>query len=132
MDNCYPKREKLCSKIIIDKLFAEANMFYDFPLKILWNIEPLPEKVPVQSAVTVSKRRFKQAVKRNLLKRRMREAFRVHKHSLYEKVNTLNLQVAVMIIYNHGKIVHYKKIEAAMIYLLKKAVDALDKMYPES
>ena len=132
MDNSYPKKEKLCSKIIIDRLFSESKSVYSFPLKVFWIIETLPEEVSVQSTVTVSKRKFKHAVKRNLLKRRMREAFRLNKHDLYNKVNSLNLQLALMIIYNHGEILPFKSIEEAMIKALGKITVKLDEKYSGS
>jgi ribonuclease P protein component len=132
MNNSYPKKEKLCSKIIIDRLFSDAKSVYSFPLKVFWIIETLPEEVPVQSTVTVSKRKFKHAVKRNLLKRRMREAFRLNKHDLYDKVNSLNLQLALMIIYNHGEIFPYKTIEDALIKALNKITVKLDEIGSDS
>jgi len=122
----YPKAEKLCSKNIIDKLFTDRRPIYEFPLKIFWIVEQLPENVPVQSTVTVSKRRFKPAYKRNLLKRRMREAFRLNKETLYAKVESNNFQLAIMIIYNHAEILPYREIEPAMIIALAKIVSKLD------
>ena len=132
MDNSYPKKEKLCSKNIIDKLFIDANVVYEFPLKIFWIVDTLPVNVPVQSTVSVPKRKFKQAVKRNLLKRKMREAFRINKHFLYYKAGTLKLQIALMIVYNHGEIVPYRKIEPAMIAALDKIVKKLDKLLQQT
>ena len=127
MNNSYPKAEKLCSRNIIDKLFTNRRAIYEFPLKVVWLLEQLPENVPVQSAVTVSKRRFKRAYKRNLLKRRMREAFRLNKEALYAKVKSQNKQLALMIIYNHAEILPYNQIEPAMIAALEKIISKLDK-----
>lgn len=120
MENTYPKKEKLCSKNIIDGFFHKNKPIYDFPLKIFWQISELPADVPCQSIVTVSKRRFKRAVIRNLLKRRMREAFRLNKAELYMKLNKTNIQIALMIIYNHSEIHSFKTIETAMIKCFAK------------
>ena len=127
MSNSYPKAEKLCSRNIIDKLFADRHSVYEFPLKIMWTIEKLPENVPVQSSVTVSKHRFKRAYKRNLLKRRMREAFRLNKQTLYKKVENESKQLALMIIYNHAEILPYNQIETAMSAALGKIITKLEK-----
>jgi ribonuclease P protein component len=132
MNNSYPKIEKLCSKYLIDKMFNEGKSVYEFPVKIFWILEKLPADVPVQSTVTVSKRKFKRAVKRNLLKRRMREAFRNNKHDLYQKASSLNIQIALMIIYNHGKIVPYKVIEPAIINALNKLINQLNQLPPQT
>ncbi len=125
MDNSYPKKEKLCSKNLIDRLFSDAKSVYSFPLKIFWIIEKLPEEVPVQSTVTASKRKFKRAVKRNLLKRRMREAFRLNKHNLYATLNSNNQQIAMMVIYNHSEILPFSEIDRAMKNGLDKIVNLL-------
>lgn len=122
MNYRYPKAEKLCSKVIIDKIFEEQKPIYEYPLKVLWIIEPLPQDVFVQSAVTVSKRRFKLAVHRNLIKRRLREAFRLNKHDLYITAESKKLQLAVIFIYNHSKILPFSSIEPAMIKALDKIV----------
>lgn len=130
MDYSYPKKEKLCSKIIIEKLFDAQKPVYEFPLKMFWIINELPENVPVQSVVTASKRRFKHANKRNLLKRRMREAFRLNKNPLYDKLKELNLQMALMIVYNHDEILSFQRIETAMIKSFEKLIKKLDENIP--
>ena len=128
MNFTYPKKEKLCSHVIIDKLFVDSKPVYEFPLKFVFLLHPLPENVPVQSVMNVSKRRFKRAYKRNLLKRRMREAFRLNKNDLYQKVEQINQQLALMILYNHSEILPYIEIEKGMKKGFEKIISRLQKI----
>ncbi len=116
----FKKEERLCSKKIIDQLFSGGASFLSFPLKVIYVPGKLPSKYPVQAAFSASKKNFKRAVKRNLLKRRMRESYRLHKHTLYEDCDK---QLAVFFIYVGKEIVEYKRIESAM----KKALVRLQK-----
>ncbi len=74
--------------------------------------------VVAQSAVAVSKRKFKRAVHRNLLKRRIREAFRLNKVLLYEQLEARNAQLALLIVYNHNKILKYSDIEKSLVLII--------------
>ncbi len=112
----FKKEERLCSKKVIDKLFSEGKAFLSFPLKIIYLDTKLPVDNNIQIGFTVSKKNFKKAVHRNLLKRRMREAYRLNKHLLTEKV-TEN-QMAIFVIFIGKEITDFKTIEQA----LKKAL----------
>ncbi|MFW6246341.1 MAG: ribonuclease P protein component, partial [Tangfeifania sp.] len=79
----FQKKEKLCSKKQFDKLFADGSSFLVYPLKVVFIETELSGRYPAQAAFTVSKKLFKSAVKRNLLKRRMREAYRLNKPDFY-------------------------------------------------
>jgi ribonuclease P protein component len=115
----FKKEEKLCSKILIDRIFADGETFLSFPLKIAFvKLEP-SSKSPVVAAFTVGKRNFKQAVQRNLIKRKIREAYRLNKHILYKGLGEKHL--AVFFIYIGKKIPDYHQIESAM----KKGIDKL-------
>lgn len=114
----FHKNERLCSKKVIDKLFAEGKSFFVYPLKIVYLETPLPVKNQVQAAFTVGKRNFKKAVQRNLIKRRMREAYRLNKQKLYEGLG--DKQLAVFFIYTGKTISEYKQIETAIIKGIKK------------
>lgn len=114
----FHKNERLCSKKVIDKLFAEGKSFFVYPLKIVYLETPLPVKNQVQAAFTVGKRNFKKAVQRNLIKRRMREAYRLNKQNLYEGLG--DKQLAVFFIYTGKTISEYKQIETSLIKGIKK------------
>lgn len=74
---------------------------------------------PAQAAFSVSKKNFKRAVKRNYLKRRMRETYRLHKAILYQALPE-GEQLAVMFIYSAKEIKDYEVIEKSMKKALTK------------
>ena len=83
------KRERLCSKKLTDQLFSGAgsHSMVAFPLRVVWmEKEREGQESPVQVLVSVSKRHFKHAVKRNRVKRQIREAYRHAKQPIYDKL----------------------------------------------
>ena len=82
MPNTLRKSERLDKKKVIEKMFAGGSRSFSvFPLRVVYlPVEEL--EAPVSILVSVSKRRFKRAVKRNRVKRQIREAYRMNKHGL--------------------------------------------------
>ena len=83
----FGKKEKLVSKKTIDALFSGGNSrsMSAFPLRVVFMRKERNEaEEPAQVMVSVSKRHFKRAVKRNRVKRQIREAYRLNKHLLHE------------------------------------------------
>jgi ribonuclease P protein component len=119
----FKKEERLCSKKQFDRLFAEGTSFLVYPLKIVFVETENDGKYPVKAAFSVSKRLFKRAVKRNLLKRRMREAYRLNKPNFYHRCGDKKL--AVIFIYIGREILSYQKIEQSMKKALDKTADKL-------
>ena len=112
----FKKEERLKSRKLIGQLFKEGHSFSSFPLRLVWIKTEVPaEKFPVQMALTVPKRAFAKAAHRNVLRRRIREAYRLHKHSLYEKMGEQEHLYALMFIYVAKESMDYHSIEKAMV-----------------
>jgi ribonuclease P protein component len=76
----FPKKEKLTGKKSIEGLFKNGSSFYLYPFLVRFQLRPVQEHHCV--LISVSKKKFKRAVDRNLIKRRIREAYRVEKHRI--------------------------------------------------
>jgi ribonuclease P protein component len=114
------KEERLCSQKIIGDLFTSGESFLAYPLKVVFLKTDNSQMVQVQAAFTVSKRNFKRAVKRNLLKRRVREAYRLNKHAFQDELAAKDLKIAVMFVYVGKDIIEYPAIEKGMISAFRK------------
>jgi len=115
------KYERLKKKKHIDELFAEGSSIKAYPLRFIFKEIEVEEKyfAPVLFGVTVSKKNFKRAVDRNLIKRRMREAFRLNKVAIYQAMLDQGKTLSVMAIYTGKTIENYQVIEFAMLKLLQ-------------
>lgn len=122
MNQGFPKEEKLKSKKCLDLLFSEGNSVSKFPLKLIYIATVLPNDVPVQAGVSATKRRFKKAVTRNRIKRLMREAYRLHKNEVFNRIST---SYAFMFLYIGKQEPTFKEIEASMIGLLQKFTEKI-------
>jgi ribonuclease P protein component len=104
--------KKLKSQKKIERLFTEGKRFQKFPLRAVFFYEP-SDKTEFQIAVSVPKKLLKKASDRNLIKRRMREAFRLNQHRL-----NFPFKLEVMFIYTTSEILEFSKIEKSMIVLI--------------
>lgn len=116
----FKKEERLCNKIILDRLYNEGKSVFVYPFKFIFLPFNSSGNFPIQVVFSVPKRSFKQAVKRNLIRRRMREAYRLNKNDLYDALKPTANELALMIIYVEKEIKDYKLLEKGMIKGLKK------------
>lgn len=105
----FHKNERLCSRKLIEELFASRNRFILFPYSVAWNICPQDTfEAPAQVLISTSKRRFHHAVDRNRVKRLSRECYRLHKEELYHILENQNIKITLSISYIHTEILPYE------------------------
>lgn len=75
----FSKKEHLCGEKRSTRLFTQGKAFIVHPLRVVYIVNEQVETEPALVMVSVPKKRFKRAVKRNRLKRLMREAYRLNK-----------------------------------------------------
>lgn len=84
----FTKAERLCSKRVIDALFAGGNKsFAAYPLRVVCMPTEVAGSAPVSILVSVSKKHFRLAVHRNRVKRQIREAYRLNKDILLKAMS---------------------------------------------
>jgi len=121
----FKKEERLCNKKLIDELFHNGSSFLCYPFKAQWLVVSEPA-APVQILISVSKKRYKRAVDRNLVKRRVREAYRLCKQQyLYDVLITAQKNIIFSIGYIGKEIEPYALMEKKMLKLLKQLSEAI-------
>lgn len=119
------KHERLKSKKDIDTLFLTGKAFFISPFKVFYAFKPAVDGRPgLRFGVSVPKRNFKRAVDRNLLKRRIRELYRINHAGLKENITTRGLQLNMMWVYTDKEILS----SGAMHPMAVKALDRLQRM----
>ena len=78
------KKERLKSKKLIEKLYAEGKSIKVFPFRMVFLQVQHTSDFPFQVGFSVPKRNFKLAVSRNRIKRLMRETYRLQKNIVYD------------------------------------------------
>jgi ribonuclease P protein component len=122
------KNERLKSYKRIRILFAEGEKFRVSPLLVYFRVDSKVEGVEeveggasshLQMGVSVSSRHFKRAVDRNLLKRRIREAYRTQKYELKKLLEEKGITMDIFFVYIEPEIRDYDNIHQSMTNALK-------------
>lgn len=126
-----PKQERLCSRMLIEQLFlGHSQHKKEWPVRVVYQVVKRKDEDDAQTEVlmSVSKRYFKRAVKRNLVKRQLRESYRLHKAILTD-VLALHPDTKILIafIWLSGQTYDSVKVEKAVKAALEKIVDSLER-----
>ena len=120
----FPKKEKLKSRKLIDQLFIEGKSIKVKNVKLIYIKTDLPENVRFQVGVTVPKKSFKSAVKRNRIKRLLRESYRHNKPHLF---NNSKGNFAFLFLYLGKEMPEYHNVaqnfQAILLKFIKQTTD---------
>ncbi len=111
--NTLPKKERLCGKTSISMLLAKGKFTSVPGMRFIFRKETGNDVDRIM--VSVPKKLFKRAVKRNLLKRRIRESYRKQKHNL-----TIEGGLDVLFTYNTKEIMTYEQIYATVGQIIER------------
>jgi ribonuclease P protein component len=112
--NTFTKHDRLKSSLAIEVLYRENQYIVSHPLKCYYSFSEKNEnEYAVRVAFAVPKKTFKRAVDRNIIKRRMREAYRLNFRTIFETViHQNNKQLKLFFIYIGKEMLNYDSIEA--------------------
>ena len=116
----FPKKQKLCSETVIKEMFSNGKSFTTSAVRLVWNKYNNEDGVTIKSIVVVPKKKIRLAVKRNIVRRRMKEAYRLHKIELENIFKDNKLQLSIAIIYQKDKILPYKTVEEEIKLILER------------
>jgi ribonuclease P protein component len=111
----FRKEEKLTKEKDIQELFDKGSSFYLFPFKVFFLPNPDQNSRHHQVLISVSKKNYKRAVDRNLIKRRMRESYRLQKHELPDQP-----KLWIGYIYSHREILLLEEMKNKMLRTFTK------------
>ena len=121
-----PKYERICKENDIEVLFKKGEGFTAYPFRVVFRFFRDPIRpVTCRLLVSVSKKRFHHAFKRNRVKRLMREAWRKNKSPLLEMCQQDNISLDVALVYNATLVHSYQE----MFDKTKKAVNEIVKRH---
>ena len=124
----FPKYERICKENDIQSLFEKGAGFSCYPYRVVYLFRPVGELPPTcRLLLSVSKKRFHHAIKRNRVKRLIRESWRKNKEPLYEICNRDTISVDVALIYNATVIHSYEELFDKTAKAVKEVVNRYEK-----
>ncbi|MBG0859385.1 MAG: ribonuclease P protein component [Bacteroidales bacterium] len=123
----FHKSERVCSRKTIAALFENGNVAYSSVFKVLWQIRLSQLPFPAEVAFSIPKKVFRLAVTRNLIRRRMREAYRRNKQMLYDYLGSENIRISFIIMFRGSVIPDYETVERATKEMLGDLIKVIKK-----
>lgn len=117
-----PKTERLHSLTALRRLFAEGTSGFVYPFRYMTFTESC-DQPSVEVVFSVPKRYHKRAVRRNLLRRRTKEAYRLSKQVVVEHAKEEGIAIDIALIYSTKEPLPYKTIAHAVRKILAQIVE---------
>lgn len=129
-DYTLPRSERLRSLTAIRRLFGEGRSGFVYPYRYVWLAGKQSDEVPsdgrgIEVMFSVPKKFHKRANKRNLLKRRTREAYRLNREALVQRAEERGVEVQLALIYSTKECHNYKTVENAVQRILAQVCEHL-------
>ena len=137
-DHTLPRQERLRSLKAIRRLFGEGHSGFVYPVRYVYLLEqqgveqgaeeqlsaegvktPVSDRA-VQAMFSVPKKFHKRANRRNLHKRRMREAYRLGRDGICERLSNSGKHLQIAFIYSTKECHSYKTISNAVQRILEQ------------
>lgn len=122
----FSKQERISGKKQFEVLVKEGKSFSVFPFRVVWMETGKDQLFPAQVAFAVPKRNFKSAVKRNRVKRILRESYRRNKAFFYQDLEKRNMHMKAMFIYIPRELPKLKETDGKIILTLRRLIKAAD------
>lgn len=119
-NNRFPKKEKLKSTKDIGFLFEKGKSFNAYPLRVVYAKKTNHTGILASVGVSVPKKNIKLAVNRNLIKRRIKEAYRINNQELKNGIKNANVEINIMLVYTSKEICAYNQIEEKIKVILNR------------
>lgn len=125
----FPKYERICKQNDIVSLFDKGLGFSSYPFRVVYLFRSAGVVPPTcRLLISVSKKRFHHAFKRNRVKRLMRESWRKNKAALYAICERDNISIDVALVYNATVIHSYEEMLGKTQKAVNEIVDRYEKI----
>ena len=116
------KAERLYHRKLFEELLSSKNSFVKYPLRVVYKESSTPGEFPIRIAISVGKKRFKRANKRNRIKRLIREAYRLYKPTIIPQIEGKFFDI--LIIYIDNKLPDFRTVNKSVQILMNKIIES--------
>jgi ribonuclease P protein component len=115
----FKKEERLYGHAALENVYENGKHLHSNNIKVLFIEVPQSAYPACRVVFSVPKRNFKKAVDRNLIKRRMREVYRNHKHLLYQHLAEKQKSIYIYLIYTAKQIISFDELKENLVQALQ-------------